>query len=224
MAELTIKVPEQVRAGFEKLEKMNQSDFGEMLLVLNQEEPTRDPRALFVHMAKRLESVPGEDIRDILETGMSFFSGSSSLGLTHAEFVDAILNGYDNKLPKDQRQQLYDRLTSLLASETLHVTSKALDLLVAQPNSLTGARIITDLRMIFHDDPNVPPTGALVIHQLRLSYHGDSGHKEFYIALDSNDLKTLKKVIERAEAKAQTMMNLAQTAHLYLIEEDEEGE
>jgi len=37
-----------------------------------------------------------------------------------------------------------------------------------------------------------PPLGAVITHTLKLICHVPSGHKEFYIALDSNDLVELK--------------------------------
>lgn len=222
MNELTIRVPEQVRPGFEKLQHLAEPSFKQMMSVLDQAQPSSDPRLLIDHVVRQIDSSNEKGIEEILDVAITFFSGSSLLGLTHEEFISAIIRGYKGELTKSQLERLRRRIISLMASETLLVASKALDLLIAQPNTLIGARIFTDLRPIFHDDPSISPAGALVFHQLRLTYHGNHGHQDFFVTVNTNDLKILKKAIERAEVKALTLMRVAQTAQLHVVSEGKE--
>lgn len=47
----------------------------------------------------------------------------------------------------------------------------------------------------------------VIVHLLKLGFHqaSESKHDEFYVSLDSDDLETLKKVVERAELKARIL-------------------
>ena len=60
---------------------------------------------------------------------------------------------------------------------------------------------MSDIRPVFAGSPG-DTAGALIIHNLNISYHNGSRHKEFYVALDSDELDELKQVIERAQKKA----------------------
>jgi hypothetical protein len=222
MAEIAVRLPELVRPGFEKLRSLSEPHFRQLVSALSSLPPTSYARALIRQIAEQLDPEGEKGIGEILEMVTTFFSGPSTLGLTYREFVAAILNGYEGKLSKTVSDRMRARILELLASETLFIASKSSDLLHAQPNTLANARILTDLRPIFHDDPSRPPAGALIIHQLKLTYHTDIGHEEFFVTVDAEDLAMLKRVIERAEAKASNIMRAAHSTQLKVVDEVEE--
>lgn len=57
------------------------------------------------------------------------------------------------------------------------------------------------MRPVFRQ-PNAKPIGSVINHTLKIEYHEDGDHKDFYVALDAQDLSELKGVLERAETKA----------------------
>ena len=69
-----------------------------------------------------------------------------------------------------------------------------------------GARILSDIRPVFTDSLE-SASAAVIIHNLQIGFH-DSGtgvHKEFYVALDNQDIQKLKEIILRAEKKTQAL-------------------
>jgi hypothetical protein len=102
---------------------------------------------------------------------------------------------------------LKERIASLASGTDIHLTSIKVGLLRSEvERAFCGVRIMTDLRAAFSDDVSKVPPGLTILHTLLLRYHDDSArHREFYITLDDDDLKTLKEAIERAESKRKTL-------------------
>jgi len=65
---------------------------------------------------------------------------------------------------------------------------------------------LTDLRPIFHFDISEKPSAATVVHMLKITHRDHYGKKyDSFFALDSNDLVSMKQVIERASVKEETL-------------------
>ena len=78
---------------------------------------------------------------------------------------------------------------------TIEVTSKAMSILIGNERNFSGARIFTDIRPVFKENPSDPPAGAVIVHTIGLNYLEGHVRKDFFLALDSRDLKILKEVI-----------------------------
>jgi hypothetical protein len=76
------------------------------------------------------------------------------------------------------------------------------------------AKILSDMRAVFHDDAISKPAGAVVTHTLKVGYHENGTHKEFFVVLESADLEALKEIIERAQAKETILRKLLPEAGL----------
>lgn len=115
-----------------------------------------------------------------------------------------------------------DLKTVLSSDRTFGITSKAMDILGHYPNTYCSSRILTDIRPVFGQDTNELPPAAMVIHTLRMSFHEESSStKDFYISLDSQDLKELSRLIERAVKKEATLKSLIGNTEIeYLDLED----
>ena len=67
------------------------------------------------------------------------------------------------------------------------------------------AMILSDIRPVFGDDITSGPGSAVLTHTLKVSYHGDEGHRDFFVVLDGEDLKALGEVVDRAQAKDESL-------------------
>ena len=81
-----------------------------------------------------------------------------------------------------------------------------------------NARILSDIRPVFAESAD-SASAAVVIHNLQIGFHegGTGPHKEFYVALDTGDLRKLKELIVRAEKKdiaLQTMLKSSNVPYL----------
>lgn len=113
-------------------------------------------------------------------------------------------------------------LTTLLSSdETFGVTAKALDIRKQHPHVYCNARILTDIRPVFKVDAADAPTAAFVMHTLRISTHdeGDfSTVKDFFVSLDADDLKELRRLIDRAITKQTALKSLIDDSNVAYLE------
>ncbi len=98
-------------------------------------------------------------------------------------------------------------MLALLGAEAFTLTAKAQDLQTDDERTFCRARILTDLRPVFGTNIEDGPKGMVIIHLLKLGFHqaSERHHDEFYVALDADDLQTLKKVVERAQSKAKIL-------------------
>ncbi|HEY6417630.1 MAG TPA: hypothetical protein VIX59_01395 [Candidatus Binataceae bacterium] len=104
------------------------------------------------------------------------------------------------------------RFLTLLKVEPLTIAAKALTIFTDYQRTMHGAKLLTDVRYVFQSDPDEEPYGAVIVHLLKLSYHEDGDHKEFFVAMDDDDVARLKAVLKRAEAKVKTLRRKLDTA------------
>jgi hypothetical protein len=99
----------------------------------------------------------------------------------------------------------------------IEVTSKAFSILIGNERNFAGARIFTDIRPVFRENPSDPPAGAVIVHTIELQYMEGHARKEFFLALDSRDLKTMKDVIERAFLKETCLLQVLAKTELAVV-------
>ena len=128
------------------------------------------------------------------------------------EVCDAMesLTSEDQRLPHTEREAFRDKLLTILGAELFGLVAKVYDLATDDESTFCQARILTDLRPVFGPKVQDGARGMIVMHHLKFAYHeGSKEHKNFYITLDADDLRTLKQLIERAEAKAKALKAVA---------------
>ena len=141
---------------------------------------------------------------------MSLANVRADAGNSIADFIDDLVESMETDQRKElhlgpTREQFKKNLAKLLNDKNLVIASKAIYLRRDYEHTYCRARILTDIRPIFSDDRTLPPISAVLIHQLQLVYHEGSTTKEIHIALDSDDLSSLKVQIERAQEKAKSL-------------------
>ncbi len=97
-------------------------------------------------------------------------------------------------------------VTALSLERAIGTAAKAGPVLTAHERIFSGARIMTDLRPIFHHNVSEKPDAAMIVHMLKITQRDDFDRKtDQYFALDSNDIATMKELIERAIKKEETL-------------------
>jgi hypothetical protein len=118
----------------------------------------------------------------------------------------------------DQRNLLAARLARLLGIKaSLRITSKALDVLTDADRIFYSAKILTDIRPVF-DDEGKEIEAAVIIHNLRIHFGQDDDHRDFFVALDTNDIKELRAVLDRANKKAESLQKLLSNAKISYLD------
>ena len=125
-----------------------------------------------------------------------------------------------------EQTQFSERLHALLAIDGLTVQAKARDLQLEHAHVFINGRIVTDLRPVFRDGPEEPPSAMVLFHTLKLSYFDRQREGErstFYIALDESDLIALKDLLDRAENKSKTLRSKLEPVGIDCLLEKQEA-
>jgi hypothetical protein len=119
----------------------------------------------------------------------------------------------------EERNLFKAHLVQLLGVRSFSVSARATDLLYEHEHTVHGPmRVLTDIRPIFETDPESDPEGAVIVHTLKISYHDGRRVKEFFIALDSEQVDELIGVLGRASLKAETLKRLLASTNVPYIE------
>lgn len=116
---------------------------------------------------------------------------------------------------EDFKQNLSQALSM---ERSLGVTSKALSVMTRHARVFKDAQVLTDLRAVFQSDPTKSPAAAVVIHNLRITFFENERWKEFFVALDSNDLRQLQSVLSRALKKEESLKSVVNKAGLRCLD------
>jgi hypothetical protein len=114
-------------------------------------------------------------------------------------------------------------LAALSLERTLGTAVKAGVVQTQHERIFCDARIMTDIRPIFHFDVSEKPESALLIHMLRITQRNsrDSGGRatdDLYFALDTNDIKVLESIVDRALEKEKTLRSSMASAGITVLD------
>ncbi len=110
-------------------------------------------------------------------------------------------------------------IDALSLESTVGTAAKAGYILTQHERIFVGARILTDVRPIFHGDVSSKPDSAVIIHMLRITQRDDfEKQSDQYFGLDSNDIRSLKALIERAMKKEETLKGLMKDSGVTVLQ------
>jgi hypothetical protein len=167
-------------------------------------------------------SQPTVNLKLIAEALAALYSVKSQADTPTEEFADDVcesletLDSEELRLPHAERDRFRANLVTLLNADLFFLAAKAYDLKTDDERTFCHARILTDLRPVFGQEVGDGPKAMVVVHLLKLGYHqGSDKHQQFYVSLDGHELQELRKVIDRAEAKARTLKSAIKDTPLF---------
>lgn len=220
---MTIRIPEQQHRAVSAVVSAEPHQREEILHALAKAEPT----LLLVKLESQLAEstdVPRELIRSVLTVASSLMMTAERHGLSGAELAEQVVDAVVTQelgLTKDSSdaEMVRDFFTALLAADSvIRTTAKANELLVDHSNPLVGSRILTDLRPIFSDGDSLEPVAGVIVHTLKLSVFADGHDKSYYFALDEDDLRELRRTVDRAIEKETALRSRLSSAEFPCLE------
>ena len=219
------KIPKQFRAGLKILAEMDESSF-QSLKELVQESPiVFSPK----NLARSIGSYSIKNIQSILQSVGSLIIVRERREVSTSELVQDVCRIYTEEENLDKtdialQNTLNQRLAELLNNEKLFLSAKPLDILSEYENIFLSGRLITDIRPVFGSDIEEDPKAAMIIHNFRIHYRRseEEEHKDIYFALTGEDIKDLKKMLERAEKKARTLKTFIERSKIAYLDPSEE--
>lgn len=220
----SLTIPEEYELGFAKLIALDDSVMEQLLNALSDAPMVLRPTGLASKLVERLNgAIEADDMEAIVQALVSLYyigEGFESVDQLAQEIVEAIEDSDSEvlSLPKAGRDHFKQQLIRFLDIDSLRIASKAVFLLHEYERVFCDARVMTDIRPIFGPSPDDPPKAALIIHTLKLNYHDATGLKEFYIAMDSNEMDELMYVLDRADSKAKSLRAVLDSAKLSRVD------
>jgi hypothetical protein len=187
------------------------------------EESLRSLVSAFERSPEGVASVQGlssDEAEGIRQVVMELYRVREFFDMGVSEFVSDIATDLQEveAFPVAELPALKERLTKLLAIESVSIASKAASLKVEYERRFCSARMLTDARPIYGVDPSKPPAAGMITHTLRISYHDNTSQlREFYVALDGDDIATLRSVLDRADVKAKSLESIFATAKVKIV-------
>jgi hypothetical protein len=189
-------------------------------------EPTLKPKILVSTITAKLSTITTQDIEPVINTiaSLSFarMSMEKSVSAFSADIVEALEESEHKPqgLNESNRDSFVEHLAKLLDIPAIRISSKSDELLHQHEHALSKVRIITDIRPVFGEDATNFPDAAVLIHMLKITYIQEDSLKDFFVAMDSNDIKLLREALDRAEKKAESLKSILNKSDIFCVEMD----
>lgn len=212
-------IPAPYRLGFANIKKLTPAEVDSLVAALEKAPYSRRMTEVTSVVLKNSPTLSRTDVDSILRAlySLCVFLGDEETPLSEhlSDLTNAMQASGRSELALSESEKIdfEKRLSRFLSVKTLAISSKVQRLRLEYPNTLHDAMIVSDIRPIF-DKPNERPVGCAIAHTLEIEYHESGEHKEFHVVLDNEDLQKIKKVIQRAETKAQSLKALLKEANL----------
>jgi hypothetical protein len=111
---------------------------------------------------------------------------------------------------------------ALALHRSVGTAAKTGQVMTQHEHVFTNARLLTDVRPVFHPDVDDIPDAAVIVHMLRITERDASNKRsDTYYALDSNDIRRLKAIIERAIKKEDTIRKMMSKSNIETLDPQE---
>ena len=207
-----LRVPDRYAPSLAEFLRLSPQQLAAFLKALHEEQPNLALAELAEAITTRLQIDRGS-VDQIITLLTSLHMAREGLGLSVADLVAELRNAMETSDREDLRPSDWaafeDAIAEALSGETaLSISAKALDLMQEHANVYCFGRVLTDLRPIFKSDVSQAPDALVTIHTLKLVYHHEGEHREFFVALDTDDVKKLAAVLDRALRKEEALKAL----------------
>lgn len=210
-----MRIPERHQAGLQELLQLPDQVFAALLSALRDFPFKSLTQAnLLAVVEKNVPDVKTSGVEKLVDALGSLYVVLGSTELSASELVPDVVEALaeDSTLEAEEVQRLSSRLREVLSLDRPALVAKASSLLSDYEHGLCRVKILTDMRPVFGESASDSPAAAVVAYTLKISYHSGPRIEDFYVAMDLQDLRTLKGLIGRAESKGKALEAILQKA------------
>jgi hypothetical protein len=225
MAQITI--PESSRPAIQSLTHLTAEEFKTLFEALQRAAPAAAPELFWKHVAEHAPAMSSSTIKTIVNELFSMHTAIENSNISAGDFAKAISDAafaeHSEEFPINEADRgiLRDRLLKLFElKDSLRLTAKALEILTDAQHLFFTAKILTDIRPVFNEK-GTATEAAVIIHNLAIHYGDGSDHKNFFVTLDTNDVKVLRAILDRADEKAKVLQAILDRAGVSYLDVEE---
>jgi|GEM_PF-1491202 len=129
-----------------------------------------------------------------------------------------------NAKPEEETEAMWARfrpflVATLALDDTLGTAAKAGPVMTDHERIFEDARVLTDVRLIFHADLSEKPNAGTIVHMLKIVTRDTVGNRHpQYFALDANDVRFLRHLLDRAIKKEETLKGVLSSTGIEVVE------
>ena len=221
---MALQVPKHYVEHIKKLLELPDDKIDAFVTALVDAAPQFNVFDLATEAAKR-SAVPRGLAQELLRMLASLYITRDNRAAALEAFVDEELATAlkAQALPPENSDREWARLrkffmAALALDSTVGAAAKAGEVLTDHERIFVDARILTDVRPIFHLDVSEKPSVAVAIHMLRITERDKlDNRKSTYFALDSNDIRALKTILDRAIKKEDTLKKMMKSSGVNIL-------
>ena len=211
---MALRIPERHKSIIQNLFAMTEESREALLRALEKAQPAPSPSVL-ANSFQAETNLDRETSKGLVEffTGMYWARDIRDVPL--ADFVDRVCEAIQAFKDAELRpadgdwNRFKEYLKRILSFEdSLGVAAKASDVMREYEHTYCEARILTDIRSVFKPNVEDKPAAGVIMHILRLRHHEGRELRDFFVALDSEDLADLLRILRRAQAKESSLKKL----------------
>ncbi len=217
-------IPKAFQEGFAKLLQLKDKELQELCAALEKTAPRSNPSDLAEQISPKVKTIPKKDVESIISSVGSLVVFQNTTRLSVDEIVENVSRVIQEgkaaniKFDADNGDVFKKRLRKLLSTKSLLYSATVADLITEFENVFLSARIVTDIRPVSDVTTGDSPKVALIIHNLSIHHQkGGERHLDFFVAMDSEDLQTLKKELEAAQKQEVNLRSLLRQTKIELL-------
>jgi hypothetical protein len=190
------------------LHELGDPEYGALFSALQRDESYLPPERLTQRVTESIPKLGARDAEAVVAALLSVQTGRNNHGASLVDFAQGIATSEDLALSADASERLARRIETLAGLPAMAITAKAMDVAGEHDRLFHTARMLTDVRPVFGDDPLELPVGAVVTHVLRIDAFRNGQLEDYFVVLDNSELMALKAVVDRAIDKNKSLSRL----------------
>ncbi len=227
---MRINIPPRHRVALADLISLTDTDFLSLKAALAEAKPTTAPLVLARRVAATTSLAP-KRVEQIVDALVALIRARDREDLSTeriAKDVTEVLS--EEKVgdvePNAERATAFEpQLRELLdLDQSLGITSRALTVLNQHKHIYQSARVLTDVRPVFSRGNQPLPVAGMIVHNLEIETQTDGELLRFFVALDTQDVRALAQVIDRALRKEDALRRVIQKTNLAYVDVVPSGE
>lgn len=212
------KVPEKHHEGLKKILALSDNAFKELIKAVSVMSVKIYPEDGLLEAITKVRDISSEDAEIMANAVLSLCINRGSSEKETAAYLDDLQSLEKSlTLTKEEWALLKDRLIKVLDIKPLLIATKATGILFEYERIFGKVRVLTDVRPVFDTKQQASPQASIIVHTLNIHYQQDGAHKEFFVALDDDDIQTFLATLERAKAKSKSLKQSLENTNLKCI-------
>jgi len=224
MEALRIRIPERYQAGIAKLISLPDNAIEELLSVLNEMPQSFNLESIKVYAISKISSIPENNVDEMISALDSLYYIKNESGVSVQDFTEQVLQAMvetENKalhIEPSLRRPFQDRLMRLMNGTLLSIAAKSREILYEKERTFGFARVLSDIRPVLGENAENTTDAAIIVHTLKIHYIQNNQHKEFFVALNTEDISFLIDTLIHAQEKEETLKSILSAANVPYID------